>query len=253
MRTVAIVQARLGSTRLPWKMLLPLAGAPLIQRVLERVRRAKGLDDVVLAIPLSDISHAFQQAAVAADCNLFAPRCGEADLIQRHIKTAAAYAADLIVRIPGDNPCVDPQVIDDAIAYYRSKPLVWYSNTTIKLGAYWTDGLGCEVSSLSRWRWLEERTRDIAAYREHPHRYFYDRFRETMTEAIAIEGFFHAPEASRLDVNTREDYDRIAKLYETLYARNTQFTAADMADYFKEVPYADQQSAAHGTKSGGSP
>jgi len=226
-------------------MLLPLAGKPLIQRVIERVRLARALDFVVLAYPLVDhgaflpILQCFLDTP-GVPVGSWAAQGEESDLVARHLAAARAYEADLIVRIPGDNPCVDPAFIDRAIRSYLLRPQLFVST----LMACWTErvfinGLGGEVFSLSRLHWLDQATRGHAIYREHPHRLFQDQHLIDSLEHYQRSG--DRAKTILLDVNTQEDYDKIAKLYETLYPVNPAFTAADIVAYFQEVLYETSQ------------
>ena len=103
MTTVCVVQARMGSVRLPGKMTMPLAGEPLIVRLLERLRRCTSLDAVVCATTTLPDDDAL---ASAVGDGVF--RGHPTDLVDRHYQCALHHAADIIVRIPGDNPCPEP-------------------------------------------------------------------------------------------------------------------------------------------------
>ncbi len=236
MRTVAIIQARMNSTRLPGKMLLPLADAPLIHQVLARTRRATRLDGVVLAYPLAD--HAafapllkwFRDITGVALGSYASPH-HENDLIARYLGAAQAYGADIIVRIPGDNPCLEPTYIDEAVRLYTEYPFVYYSNTTAMAGHEWVDGIGCEVVSRSRLQWLDQKTEGDHAVREHPHRYFEQR------------GLLDLPKASvRLDVNTQEDYLYVKDIYD--HFGHNQFHITEVLQYLttKEAMMSSNQS-----------
>jgi spore coat polysaccharide biosynthesis protein SpsF len=217
MKIVAIMQARMGSTRLPGKSLLPLAGKPMVHNIVERVQRARRLDAIVLAVPLRD-APAF--AFLSGSCFLYAYAGEETDLVGRYLGAAQAFDADVIVRIPCDNPCIDPAYIDAAVERYLTEAHVYYSNTTARSGQTYVDGIGAEVCSLSRWQWLDRRTRGEVGWREHPHRYFVE------------QGLLALPTADlRLDVNTQDDYDFIARLY-AHFTRN-DFTTADVVAYME--------------------
>src|SRR3972149_11126792 len=121
MRTVAIVQSRMGSTRLPGKAMLPLAGKSMTQNIIERVQRATKLDDVVLAFPdtRTEADTTFADLAVRCGCSYYrGTGIDENDLVGRYLGAAEMYHADIVVRIPGDNPCVDGEFIDEAIEHY---------------------------------------------------------------------------------------------------------------------------------------
>ena len=235
MKVVAIVQARLGSTRLPGKMLLPLAGKSVLWHVLDRVKRAKLVDEVVLTYPVTD-SKAFatiMNACAVKPC----PWSGdESDLVGRYSLAADWYEAAIIVRVPGDNPCVDPAYIDEAVRSYRLFPSIYYSNTTAAVergpveGAcsplVTVDGIGCEVFSLSRLQWLDAHTHayPTKGCREHPHRRFQN----------ATVGGFVLPTADlRLDLNTPADYAFLSDLFAHVYPTHPQFTTADVLAYLK--------------------
>lgn len=244
MKVVAILQARMHSTRLPGKMLLPLAGVPLVQRVIERVQRAKLLNETVLAIPLRDWP-AFRHLQNSVE--IYCYPGPEDDLVARYLCAAECYGADLIVRIPCDNPCVQGEYIDQAITEYLDATYVFYSNTTELVSlpdkkptkytsgksARWVDGIGCEVFSMSRLKWLEAKTNGQPQYREHPHKLFYD-----IQNDDDLEGYtgIHVNQIDpedllRLDVNTQADYDFISDIYNALYPTNPQFTITDILSY----------------------
>lgn len=113
MRCVAVVQARMGSSRLAGKSLLPLGGRPLLVRVLERVRGVEGVDDVVLAttdLPADDL------LAENARRNAFGVYRGSAeDVLSRYVGAAEAADADVVLRVTGDNPFVDRALLADEV------------------------------------------------------------------------------------------------------------------------------------------
>src|SRR5262245_8716006 len=106
MRVVAVVQARVGSTRLPGKVLLPLRGRPLLVRMLERLRAARTLDQIVVATTTG----AGDRSILALGGELEAPVIAghPTDLIDRHLAAARFARADAVVKIPSDCPLIDP-------------------------------------------------------------------------------------------------------------------------------------------------
>lgn len=218
MKTVAILQARLNSTRLPNKVLLPLAGKSMLRNIVERVQRASSLHQVVIAIPSDDWGPI---NALALPCPLYW-HDDEQDLVGRYVAAAEAFNADVIVRIPCDNPCIDPAYIDEAVLAYQRFPFIYYSNTTAMVGDVAIDGVGAEVLSRSRLHWLDQRTQGRPDWREHPHRYF---------ESC---GLLSLPQAAlRLDVNTQADYDRIKTIYD--HFGHNRFTADDVLQYVQAL------------------
>ena len=233
MNVVAIIQARMGSTRLPGKAMLPLAGKPMITRLVERVVRAKTLTSVVLAYPFKD--HADMIAALNQrddpgynqGVGVYASKDDENDLVARYLSAAQAHHADVIVRIPGDNPCVDPAYIDQAVKTYLHEPHIYYSNTTDLCGehnayhGWWLDGIGAEVFSVSRLQWLDAKlSKGDVYYREHPHAWFLDHRLYDLHQADY-----------RLDVNDQNDYEFISSIYAHCYPSNHEFGANEIVEF----------------------
>lgn len=210
MNIVAILQARMNSTRLPGKVMLPLAGKPMLQNIVERVQRATHLHSVVVAVPAHDA-----EAMKGVQGEVYFYEGQENDLVGRYLACAEACKADLIVRVPCDNPCVDPAYIDQAVTTYLNFPKVFFTNTTALCAGAWLDGIGCEVFSLYRLGWLDGLTTGITLWREHPHKYFYD-------AGLAKDN----ANAVRLDVNTLDDYHFIEKIYN--HFGHNRFTAAEI-------------------------
>lgn len=140
MKTVAIVQARLGSTRFPGKVLRPLAGRPLIEVLLTRLSRAKQVDEIVLAT-----SSEFRDDPLAAHAQKlgFAVfRGSEDDVLDRYHGAAQWCDADVVVRITGDCPLVDPALVDSVLSAFKSSNVDYASNADPPT---YPDGLDVEV------------------------------------------------------------------------------------------------------------
>ena len=112
-RSVAIIQARTGSERLPGKVLLPLLGEPMLVHVVRRVSRAASLDATVVATTTLPADDAI--ADLAAGNRWRIARGSESDLLDRYLAAARENDADVIVRITSDCPLIDPSLIDDVV------------------------------------------------------------------------------------------------------------------------------------------
>jgi spore coat polysaccharide biosynthesis protein SpsF len=120
-KVLAVVQARTGSTRLPGKVLLPVAGAPLLVRLLERVCAARTLSEVVVATTTAAADEPVRELARRAGVRCVSGH--PTDLLDRHYQAAvecglSEAAAGVVVKIPSDCPLIDPAVIDQVIGYY---------------------------------------------------------------------------------------------------------------------------------------
>jgi spore coat polysaccharide biosynthesis protein SpsF (cytidylyltransferase family) len=167
MRTVAVVQARMGSTRLPGKVLADVGGRPLLALVLARVGRAEGIDEV--AVATSTLAGDDPVAEEARRLGVGVVRGSEQDVLDRYATAAAELDADLVVRITADCPLVDPAVIEQLLALRSAQDL---DSAGVLTGAahdgrrHFPDGLDAEVLRASV---LAETAREAtAAYdREH--------------------------------------------------------------------------------------
>jgi spore coat polysaccharide biosynthesis protein SpsF (cytidylyltransferase family) len=142
MRTVAIIQARLGSERLPGKILADVEGQSMLERVVRRVQKSKRVDDVVVATtdkPADDVT-----AAKAEELNVKVVRGSEDDVLDRFRKAANESHADHVVRVSADSPFVDPEVIDRIVEEYLAAGADYASN---KLNPSFPLGLDAEIFS----------------------------------------------------------------------------------------------------------
>lgn len=148
MTTIALIQARMGSNRLPGKVLRLIAGRPMIDWVLTRAGQAKSLDRVVVAT--SDHSRDDALVAHVRTLGYAVERGSETDVLARFAEAAKAQSADVIVRITADCPLIDPELIDAVVALRASEEADYASNTD---PASFPDGLDVEVftaAALSR-------------------------------------------------------------------------------------------------------
>ncbi|HEY4240289.1 MAG TPA: glycosyltransferase family protein [Kofleriaceae bacterium] len=208
MTTVIVIQARTGSTRLPSKVLLPCAGAPLLARMLERVCAARTAEHVVVATTTATADDPIVDIAVAAGVGLV--RGHATDLLDRHVMAARMSRADVVVKIPSDCPLIDPAVIDRVIDAFAG------DYTSNLHPATWPDGNDVEVmtrDALERaWR---DATRPID--REHTTPYLWSN--PDLFEIHNVEWERDYSKRVRLTIDYREDYELIRRVFEELGAR----------------------------------
>ena len=206
MRAVAIVQARMGSARLPGKILADLAGEPMLARVVARVGRAAGLAEVIVATtdePADD--------AVATLAALRGWRCvrgSRDDVLSRYIKAAETTIADAFVRITADCPLADPAVIDAHLAAFAAPPAVDYASNTLPPRSF-PRGLDVEVIG-SEALHAAGRDDDAPASREHVTPFIYRH-----PERFRLRPVRHADDLSayRVTVDTSEDLALVREIY----------------------------------------
>jgi spore coat polysaccharide biosynthesis protein SpsF len=210
--TVVVVQARTGSTRLPGKVLMPLAGRPLLARMLERVRAARTPFELVVATT-TDAS----DAPVVDLCKDLGVRCFRGhptDLLDRHVMAARSVKADVVVKIPSDCPLIDPAAIDRVLGeFFATEGLDYAGN--LHPGT-WPDGHDVEVMPLAALE-LAHREATKAHEREHTTPFLWDRPERFRCLNVAWETGQNLAMSHRMTIDYAEDYAFIAAVYDSLY------------------------------------
>jgi spore coat polysaccharide biosynthesis protein SpsF len=129
-RVIAVIQARVGSQRLPGKVLHDVGGAPLLSRVIERVQAASTVDGVVVATTDADEDDPVAALAVKSGAGVY--RGSADDVLDRMYRAALVAGADVVVRITADDPFKDPDVIDAVVGAVLADPNVDYASNTIE-------------------------------------------------------------------------------------------------------------------------
>ncbi len=146
MRTIAIIQARMGSTRLPGKVLSDIVGKTMLQRVIERVAAAEAVDKVVVATTTaSEDDILVERLKNEAACDVF--RGSIDDVLSRFFECAKLHRAEIVVRVTADDPLKDPQIIDKAISLLNADQNLDYCSNTIEPS--YPEGLDIEVMRFS--------------------------------------------------------------------------------------------------------
>lgn len=207
-RNVAIIQARMGSTRFPGKMLAQLGGIPLLEWVVRRVACAATLAQVVLATSDRESDDALAKIAVSLGIAVF--RGSEADVLGRFVGAAKMAGASNVVRICADNPFIDAGEIDRLVKYFTGCPCDYACNHQDRLGSGYADGFGAEILSAT----LLKKLASIAVesrHREHATLYLWDHESEYEMRSIAAPAELAFPEL-RFDIDTAENLVRLEAL-----------------------------------------
>lgn len=205
---VAVVQARMGATRLPGKMLLPLHGIPVIEWVLKRTASAKLLDGLVVAIPSTSENDILASAVAELEFDIY--RGSEEDVLDRFYRAALSKNATRIIRICADNPLICGSEIDNLIDFFDNNKCDYAYNHVPK-GNRYPDGLGAEIVSMDV---LERVHREatLPAHREHCLSYIVDNPQlfeiKTFDPPDAVIAF---PDLS-LDIDTMEDLRKLSAI-----------------------------------------
>jgi len=229
MKTVAIIEARMTSTRLPGKILLPIEGKPLLEILVERLKQAEFLDKIVIATTDKSSDDIVEQLAQRLGVGFF--RGSEEDVLDRVLQAAHASNADIIVEITGDCPLLDPRLVDQLIRIYQQKGVDYVSNI---LKRTYPRGMDLQIFSTKVLEKVARLTQDPVDH-EHVSLYIYEHpevFSLFNVESDLPEKFWDA----RLTVDTREDFELIKAIFESLYPSNPAFTLEDIVDLIEKRP-----------------
>ncbi len=229
---VTVIQARTGSTRLPNKVLLPLAGKPLLARMVERVLAAELAGTVVVATttnpaddPIADLCHTEGFPCYRGDAE---------DVLDRHYQAGRQYGAATVIKIPSDCPLIDPRVIDRVIGYYLAQPGEFDFVSNLHPPSY-PDGNDVEIMTMAAletaWR---EASRPLE--REHTTPFFWENPQHFRLGNVFWESGMDYSMSHRWTIDYEEDYRFIAAVYDALYPIDRLFSLDDILDYLALHP-----------------
>lgn len=207
MKVAAIIQARYGSERLRGKVLREIIGKPMLAHIVERARRAKTVNEVIVATTDEPEADAIVELCRRNGWSCF--RGGESDVLDRYFQAAKMHEADVIVRLTGDNPLVDAEIIDRHVSQMISGWNKIDCAASVIEKSY-PVGLGVEVLTFDVLARIH-RLSDEARQREHVTTFIYDN-----PDLFLIENVVHEEDLSafRLTVDTEEDFTLARRIFE---------------------------------------
>jgi len=227
MKVVCIVQARMGSTRLPGKVMLDLYGKTVLERVIERIKKVKNIDTIVIATTTKKYDDVIAEKALNCGVEVF--RGSEDDVLSRYYFAAKKYGADVVVRITSDCPLIDPLITESVIDYYLENisKFDYVSNT---LERTYPRGLDTEVFSFQS---LEKAFNNaiLERDREHVTTYIWKN-----PNIFKLGSYNNDEDYSylRWTLDTTEDYELIKRIYNYFYSfNNLNFGMKDIINLYK--------------------
>jgi spore coat polysaccharide biosynthesis protein SpsF len=223
-KVIAIIQARMGSTRLPRKILSKINGKPMLYWVLERVRAVKEIDEIVVATTINSEDDILEQWLNKNE--VFCFRGDENDVLARFYNCAQNSSAEIIVRITADDPLKDPDIMSYAIGVVVNDPAIDYCSNTIKPS--FPEGLDIEVF---RYQALEKAYHEaiLPSEREHVTPYIWKN-----TAMFNLSNFVHEKDLSswRWTVDKRVDLEFIREIY-------AHFRGSPLVSYTEIIEYIE--------------
>ena len=222
-RVVAIIQAHMSSTRLPGKVLRDLCGAPALYRMIERVRQAKLIDQIVIATSTKECDD--EIIALCEQWGVDTFRGSDSDVLSRYWGAAQAYPAENYMRLTSDCPLIDPGQLDDMTQFFFDNDYR-YVHGDGKLPG----GIGGEIFTAELMREAAEKSTEGYEH-EHVTPYMYWK-----QDSIGVVPSKEDGSMYRITLDTPEDYEVIKKVYEALYTPGNTFTLNDIMRFLEKHP-----------------
>lgn len=231
-KIVTIIQARISSTRLPGKTLLPLCGEPLLVRMVERVNQSALKGKVVVATTVNAAEDVIDDLCKAKKIDVF--RGDENDLLDRHYQAARLHKADVVLKIPSDCPLICPTVIDQVIAYFMNHrdDFDYVSNLHPETFPYGNDVEVMTMEALEKAHAQAKRKLE----REHTTPYFWENPDQFRIGNVEWESGKNFSKTHRWTIDYPEDYEFIKTVFEALYPTNPAFTMEDILRFLEAHP-----------------
>ncbi len=228
-RVVAVVQARMQSTRLPGKVLKEILGQPLIAYLIERLKRSRRIDELVIATSTEPADDVIAQYCQQLEVAVF--RGSETDVLSRYFNSAKAYNADFVVRVCADSPLIDPALVDELLdEFLQVQPACDYLSNTINQSC--PLGMNTEVFTFQALEQAHAKA-EQPYEREHVTPYLYRH-----PELFSIHEKHYQPDLGhvRLTVDTPEDFEMVRLILLGLLVAKKEFGLPDILAFLNEHP-----------------
>ena len=222
----------MGSSRLPGKVLLPLADKPLLLRMYERVSFAKFAGEIVVALTNEELDNQLVLLCQKNKINYF--RGSTLDLLDRHYKAAKKTSAEIVIKIPSDCPLIDPHIIDKVILYYINNREKYDFVSNLHPPSY-PDGNDVEVMSFETLEaaWINAK-KDFE--REHTTPFIWENPDKFRIGNVVWETGLDYSMTHRFTIDYKEDYEFIKRVYDELYPKKNRFGLKDILKLLEDKP-----------------
>ena len=225
MKIVAILQARMNSSRLRGKVMMKLANKPVLAHIVERLSYCKMIEKIVVATTIEDSDDVVNDYCINNKIDCYRGKVD--DVLDRYYNTAKIYGADPIVRITCDCPVIDPVVVDSVITGYLSGEYDSYG-----LGGKFPDGLDCTVYSFSALEKAWEEAR-LTSEREHVGPYIENNPNLFKNGSLEL---FNNLDQHRWTLDVSNDYELLSRIFDSLYRVNSPFFSHEILQFLKRNP-----------------
>ena len=229
MKTGAIIQARMGSTRLPGKVMMTISGKTVLNHVIERVRQSQSIDEIIIATTEYEEDDIIVAEALKCGARVF--RGSEEDVLSRYYYAAKENMLDTVVRITSDCPLIDPIIIGEVVDAYKKRDCDLATNAGIIVDQRtYPRGLDVEVFGFKILSEAFEKAHE-KYQREHVTPYIYE-----VSDSIYHLKLNKDYSEFRWTLDTKEDFELINRIYTDLYNGEHNFYFSDVLNLYKYKP-----------------
>ncbi|OGH64491.1 MAG: hypothetical protein A2821_03145 [Candidatus Magasanikbacteria bacterium RIFCSPHIGHO2_01_FULL_41_23] len=228
-KIVATIEARMTSSRLPGKVMLPLAGKPSTERLIERLKRSAYIDEIIIATTVNVADDILEELANCLRVKCF--RGSEEDVLGRVLAAAEANKAEIIVEVTGDCPLVDHRLIDRGIEEFFNRKIDYASNI---IPVTFPIGFDVQVFPTKVLAEVARLTTDPVD-RVHVSYYIYNHPEQYRLYNWSAEGEYYWPEL-RVTLDEKADYELLKIIFERLLPINEDFTALEVIKFLRANP-----------------
>lgn len=225
----AIVEARMGSTRLPGKTLLPIVGKTALGLLLERLRITKRVDNIIVATTVKPEDDAIERFCDENRIACF--RGSSEDVLGRVYNASKKYKTDIIIEVTADCILLDPWLIDDCIEIFLNSKYDYLSNF---IEQSYPPGIDVQIFTFGTLEEMNRLARD-AKFREHVTLYILKHPEKYKMYNVTAPPDLYFPDW-HLELDEPSDYELIKNIYESLYFKKPMFSTSDIIDLLKENP-----------------
>ena len=227
-----VIQARMSSSRLEGKVMLPILDEPLLYRMIERVKQIKHSVNIVVATTTEKKDYEIVQ--LCHDKNITFYRGDLNNLLDRHYQVGLTTGADIVIKIPSDCPLIDPEIIDKVIDFYLDNSNKYDFVSNLHPATY-PDGNDVELMTFNT---LEKAWKEAKKpfELEHTTPYFWDNPDKFRIGNVEWETGFDYSMSHRFTIDYEADYQFIKRVYEELYAKNPKFNLDNILDLIALKP-----------------
>lgn len=232
MKIVATIEARIGSTRLPGKSMKKIVDKPMLQLLIERVKRSKMIDEIVVATTTNPADDIIEDLAKKMSISCF--RGSEDDVLDRVLRAAKSANADIILELWGDNPLIDPIILDELIRFYLQNKFDCVGTILPNFEKTYPLGISALIFSTIILDEVDKITNNPND-RENVSNYIYEHPEKYKLASLPCPSEMNQPNL-RFTVDENSDFELIKLIFENFYHSNPNFGVLDVIKFLDSNP-----------------